>query len=81
MTSKNEEDVQRTLENARLARLGERMVFVAHIVTEQFRQTHAARGATDLIDAIEREGWLLGHLSESDFPVPHMTCIFRRHDW
>ncbi|MEV6865790.1 hypothetical protein AB0M44_32935 [Streptosporangium subroseum] len=81
MTSKNEEDVQRTLENARLARSIGRTVFVAHIVTEYPRQTHAARGATDLIDAIEREGWLLGHLSESGFPVPRMTCVFRRHDW
>ena len=80
MASKDE---QETIQAARLARQEGRTVFVVSTGTELSKTTYPARGLARLIEAVEREGWILAHTSETAVTVAYlrMTCIFRRHDW
>ncbi|GLX02770.1 hypothetical protein [Microtetraspora sp. NBRC 16547] len=83
MASKNERDIAETIEAARLARQEGRAVFVVSTKTELSQTTYPAWDLAGLIEAVEREGWILAHTSETAVTVAYlrMTCIFRRHDW
>jgi hypothetical protein len=59
------------------------MIFVSRIQSKYNRQeAWEGREAAELIEGIEREGWLLNHMSESIYGngTSHMACVFRRHD-
>jgi hypothetical protein len=82
MESSEGQDVQQTIEHARQAYQDGRMVFVARIVSKRNWNTHVAWDAAGLIECVEREGWLLGHISESLYGngAAQMACVFRRND-